>query len=67
MCSYTHTHTQIILKLWLVVFVPISVGVLRGQKKVLDLLKMELQMDVNHHMGAENRAHVPALVIHIWL
>jgi hypothetical protein len=30
-----------------------------GQKNALDPLELELQMIVNHHVGAENQNHVP--------
>lgn len=33
-------------------------GACRGQKKMLDFLELELQMHVNHHMGAEMQSQI---------
>ena len=32
----------------------VTSGVARGQKRALDLLELELQMAVSHHMGVGN-------------
>lgn len=33
-------------------------GACRGQKKMLNLLELELQMRVNHHVGAEKKSQI---------